>query len=251
MAQAHQLLLAIHIGFGAIALLLLWVPGLSRKGSQLHIQSGRWYVFAMYTVAITAFTMSVLVLADPIGVRFPNKDFSAERAADIAAQMRRFSLFLLLLSVLVLASLRHGILVLKVRANREQLRGPMHLTLMISLVGVAIAVGVVGLMAGQTLLIVFSLVGLLGGIGMFRYSFKKEIRRKEWIIEHLGSLIGSAIGANTAFFVFGGSRFLGEAFSGSWMLIPWLAPAVIGTIIIEVLARRYRKRFAPRTTGTQ
>ncbi|MEM7279913.1 MAG: hypothetical protein AAF385_17555 [Pseudomonadota bacterium] len=251
MAQLHQLLLVTHISVGALALLILWIPALSRKGSPLHIRSGRWYVWAMYTVSISAFVMCILSLADPIGVRFGDREFSAERAADIAAQLRRFSLFLLLLSILVFASLRHGILVLKVRANREQLRTPLHIALMTSLVVAAIAVGIVGLMAGQTLLIAFSLVGLFGGVGMFRYSFKKEISRKEWVIEHLGSLIGSAIGANTAFFVFGGSRYLGEVFSGQWMLIPWLAPAVIGTVIIAVLSRRYRKRFAPRTAKAQ
>ena len=70
---------------------------------------------------------------------------------------------------------------------------------------------------------------------------KAQMNRRESIIAHFQGLIGTGIGAYTALFAFGGSRLLAELLSGQWQIIPWIAPAVIGTIAL----RQFEKRFTP------
>ena len=65
----------------------------------------------------------------------------------------------------------------------------------------------------------------------------------EWMVAHLSAMIGAGIGTHTAFFVFGGSRFLAELLSGQWILIPWVGPGVVGTIATIWLARKYRNKY--------
>jgi hypothetical protein len=66
---------------------------------------------------------------------------------------------------------------------------------------------------------------------------------KEWVIAHLSSIIGAGIASYTAFFVFGGNRFMAQIFDGQLMMIPWVAPGVIGSCIIGHLSYQYHKQF--------
>ena len=75
------------------------------------------------------------------------------------------------------------------------------------------------------------------------YIFKKSIKKREWLIEHLGNIIGAGIGAYTAFFAFGGRRFLAEIFAGQLQVVPWILPGVIGGIAIAYLSKRYRVQY--------
>ena len=115
MSTLHSFLVSSHIGAGALALILFWVPAIARKGSAVHVRSGQVYVVAMYVVSITAFAASTMVLADPLGIRRPGEVLDAETATRFANIYRMNSLFLLMLSVLVMSSLRHGVLALRAR----------------------------------------------------------------------------------------------------------------------------------------
>jgi uncharacterized membrane protein len=59
----HTALLWPHIALGSVALLSMWVPLLSRKGSKLHRRAGWVYVAAMAVVSLTALGMSALWLS--------------------------------------------------------------------------------------------------------------------------------------------------------------------------------------------
>ena len=48
----HNALLTIHIVVGTVAIFAFWLPVLARKGSPLHVQAGRVYVWAMYAVSV-------------------------------------------------------------------------------------------------------------------------------------------------------------------------------------------------------
>ena len=92
---------------------------------------------------------------------------------------------------------------------------------------------------GNILHMVFGGVSVSAAIGMLKYIFRKEVAVNAWLIEHFSGLIGSGIGAYTAFFAFGGRRVLSHIFVGNLQLIPWIAPSVIGIAFTIWLTRKY------------
>lgn len=240
MHTIHAVLVYLHIAAGSVALLLFWVPALTKKGGKLHVSTGRFYVAGMHIVAITAFVASIIALIDPIAIRRPGEIVEPEQAAQLAQRFRMFSLFLLMLSVLVFTSVRHGIAALTARRDPEILAKPLHRMTIAVLGLLGIIVGAIGIGNRELLLIVFAGISVSGAVGMFRDTLKTAPKRGDLIVAHLNGLIGSGIGAHTAFFAFGGSRFLSEILPGQWQLIPWIAPAVVGTVVIARVSRRYR-----------
>lgn len=252
MHDIHDLLVRFHIGFGAVALFLFWVPVAARKGSRLHVAAGRWYTVVMYAVCATAFVASIMVLVEPLAIRRPGRTFEPGEAESLAQFFRMFSLFLLMLSVLVFVSIRHGLAALRERRDPGQLSSASHRGSIVVLALLAAVVAVIGTLNGQILLIVFGGIGFAGSIGMYRESRLRNPRPPQLVVAHLSGLIGSGIGAYTAFFAFGGSRLLGEILTGQWQVIPWILPSIIGTFAISRLARRYDPaRRKPRPAGSE
>ncbi len=242
MTTLHSMLVWLHIASGAVALLLFWVPALAKKGSPLHVRAGRYYRTVMYTVSATAFVASLMVLADPLGIRRPGEILPGAEAERLAFLFRLFSLFLLMLAVLVFASVRHGLLALRARTAPGVLATPLHRSLIAALGILAVVVGLLGIVHGQVLLVVFGALGLTGAWTMFRDTRIARPSQRQLVIAHLDGLIGSGIGAYTAFFAFGGARLFGELLPGQWQVIPWILPAIIGTIAIRRLKRPYVRR---------
>jgi len=242
MTTLHSLLVTTHIAVGSLALLIFWVPALAKKGSPLHVRAGRIYVTAMYIVAVTAFVASIMVLADPVGIRRPDDILDAAEAARLARRFRMFSLFLLMLSVLVFTSIRHGIAALRERRQPGMLSRPSHRALLAALALLALVVGSIGLYTMQLLLIIFGGISLAASVSMFRDTRKRNPSRGDLVVAHLGGLISSGIGAYTAFFAFGGSRLLADVLTGQWQVLPWVLPSIIGTIAISRLQRSYTHR---------
>lgn len=246
MTYIHQFSFYLHVAFGACALLLFWVPVFTRKGNTDHKRFGRIFTSAMYVVSMSGATMASLDLISPLAMHADTLNPVDPATPLAAAQIRASAMFLLSLSVLVLTSTRQGWLVIIHKADRQPLRHPLHLALCGLLVVVGVSLLITGMMVGSILFMVFAVLEIASGIGRLRYNFKAELEAKEWWIEHLNGLIGSGIGAYTAFFVFGGSRLLsslfGDAFANSSLFL-WVAPGVIGSIAIAMLTRKYRARF--------
>lgn len=242
MSELHTLLVWSHIAVGSIALVLFWVPALAKKGSPLHIRTGRIYVNAMYFVAVTAFFASIIALLDPIGIRRPGEILAAEDAVELSSRFRMFSLFLLMLSVLVFASLRHGIGALRERRQPGVLKQLQHKLLLGVLAILAVVVGGIGIRNGQLLLMIFAGISISAAFQMFRDVRKDKPQRRELIVAHLNGLIGSGIGAYTAFFAFGGARLFADVLTGQLQVIPWVLPAIFGTFAINRMSRPYARR---------
>ncbi|MEN7342650.1 MAG: hypothetical protein AAAFM81_06875 [Pseudomonadota bacterium] len=238
MHLVHATLFKLHIAIGAVALLVFWLPILTRKGSPLHRKAGRVFVICMTTVAISAMAMSLMVLIDPIGVRVPERNLSFEDAARLADANRTFNLFLLMLGVLTFSSLRHGMLALKTKSNPAALRAPSHRALLITLGVLGIAVGFVGVQEGAVLLIVFAVLSVVGSFNSLRDTRIAAMDRKQRLKAHFGGLIGTGVAAYTAFFAFGGSRLLADILTGQWQVLAWITPAIIGTIAIRRVEKR-------------
>lgn len=241
MTTLHSLLVNTHILFGAAALVLFWIPVLAKKGSALHVGAGRYYSTAMYVVSVSAFIASVLVLADPIGVRRPGLEIDGDEALELAESIRLGSLFLLMLSVLVFSSVRHGLAALRERKKPGILRTPWHRGMIVVLGLLGAGIGAMGISRGLILLMIFGVISIAASIGMFRESLPERLTASERTIAHLGGMIGSGIGAYTAFFAFGGARFLAELLPGQWQALSWVIAPIVGTIAISRLSRRYRR----------
>ncbi len=248
MSLLHQFAFYLHLSIGSCALLLFWIPVFTRKGALDHKRFGRYFAMAMYAVSMSGLLMSSLDLLFPfVGHLPPQLDQSEGNRAAAAAAIRQSALFLFSLSVLVLTTTRHGWLVILQRDNREALRRPLHVGLIAALMAVGLWLLVQGIISRSPLFIGFAVLEIVVGVGALRYVFRASIGPKQWWIEHLGALIGSGIGAYTAFFVFGGSRLLSALLSGPFeglSLLFWFGPGVIGGIAIAVLSRQYRRKFA-------
>lgn len=77
------------------------------------------------------------------------------------------------------------------------------------------------------------------GLCLFGYLARKN-RWKNWISKHIGGMLGSFIGVVTATLVVNGSKLY-------WIntipaLLLWFLPTIIGTPIIIIVGRRYRKQ---------
>jgi hypothetical protein len=245
MTTFHSLLVYTHILFGAVALILFWVPVAARKGSPLHVRAGRYYSTVMYAVSATAFVASIMVLIDPIGIRRPGETIVGEEAVRLATNFRLGSLFLLMLSILVFASVRHGLLALRERRVPGILKTRTHRALLFTLGVTGVGIGYLGVSHGLILLMIFSAIAIVASFRMFGETRPARLSGSERTIAHLGGLIGSGIGAYTAFFAFGGARFMAELLPGQWQALAWVIAPVIGAIAINRMNRRYR-RPAPR-----
>lgn len=248
MNPLYQTFWIAHIVGGALGLLTFWLPVVFRKGSPKHKKTGTWFVWGMSAAGLTGLAMTLWWLADPmVRIRTPIADPAVLERAYL--QVRLAGGFLGLLSLMLLANLRHGVLVLRAKAERSALRAPVHV-LLLGLVSVAGAAGIItGLRHEHVLLQVFGGIGLFNGLSALRYAYKAELSSREWWIEHLSMLFTCGIAAHTAFFVFGGARFVGQIFSGGWMLLPWLLPSVVGVSAILLVSRHYRRKFNPATVA--
>lgn len=240
----HQISFFLHVVTGGLALLIFWVPMLSKKGNRTHRNYGEIFVYGMYAVSISGFIMTLLVLADPIGIRKPERNLTFEEANDLAYQYRIFAGFLFMLSLLVFSNIRQSILVLNAKAERQILRSTQHIALLCFLGCSGIVVAVIGFAQNILLFKIFSILSIVSSIGMLHYIFKPNLKPREWIIAHLGNIIGAGIAAYTAFFAFGGSRLFAAFLSGNLQVIPWVLPGIIGTIASIHLTKKYRKKFS-------
>ncbi|MBT3530347.1 MAG: hypothetical protein HOF74_01875 [Gammaproteobacteria bacterium] len=246
MFTIHQIAFYLHVAVGSCALILFWVPVFTRKGNLDHKKFGRYFSRAMYIVAISGLTMSSLDLAFPLATHAAELNLGAEEARGATAEIRTFALFLFSLSILVLTNTRQGWLSIKGKTDRSALRNPVHVALCSALVLVGLVLFANGLRVGSTLFLIFGALQVASGIGSLRYNFKSELKDKEWWIDHLRGLIGSGIGAYTAFLVFGGRQLFEGIFGsvyGNVSILLWVAPGVIGAIAISLSSAHYKAKF--------
>ena len=231
----------VHISAGACALVLFWLPALLKKGSPSHSRFGRYYVYAMYTVAATGCTMATLGLINPLAV-IQHAETTPDLLAEQIAARSNTWIFLLYISLLTLTTVRHGVLVLRHKAQRQHLKAPSHLLLVLALTLAGPVMALWGYQQSLTLAMIFGLLGTTVGAGFLRYSLKASLTKMEWWIEHLGAMIGSGIACYTAFFAFGGSRLFSS--HGNLQLMSWILPGAVGLVVIRYLSRQYRQKFA-------
>jgi hypothetical protein len=236
MAYLHSTLFGLHIVFGSLSLILFWVPFFTKKGKLNHKRFGRHYKNAMYIVAGSGALMSLFVLAFPMTIKGEIIS-AASNPEKMTTSFRLFWSFLLYLSLLSFTVTRHSVAVIRMKENRESLRKPFYLLPIVALVLGAPVLLYFGYLHSMMLLIVFAVLGVFVGLTMLHYCLRSKIAERQWVLEHISSFVGSGIGAYTAFIAFGGRALFSDL--GSWQIVFWIAPGVVGTIASALLCKRY------------
>lgn len=243
MLVIHTTLLYLHIALGAIALLLFWLPIIARKGGKLHISAGKAFYLIMLIVSGSGIIMSLIGLADPVGIYVNSKPLSSEQIEGMMRWRIPFTYFLLLLSLLTWVTVRHAIGVLRAKANRSMLRSWRYQGPVLLMFPSAVFVGIQGISIGMPLLIIFAAVSFFTATTISLYVYRATVAPRAWIIEHFGSIVGAGIAVYTAFFAAGGRRVLSQWLPGEWQLVSWLAAPVIGITILATLTGYYKRKY--------
>jgi uncharacterized membrane protein len=225
-------LVRIHGIAGLAGLLLFWIQVLGRKGGGAHRLLGRLYTAAMATVCVTAAPMAV--------------------ATAIAGQGEA-ALFLAYLTVITGSGLYQGWRATRAKAGLTALVTPVFRLWMVLNLVAGTATLATGIMLGQHLFTGFSLVGILGGLQMLGVARRAaRAPRHEWLLEHIGSMMGTGIAAHVAFGALGVRRLFPGLPEGGLGLIGWFGPLVVGTVATALLLRHHRLRLtAPRPAREQ
>ncbi|MFK7933354.1 MAG: hypothetical protein AB8G22_07580 [Saprospiraceae bacterium] len=215
-------LLTIHIIAGFSSLVLFWIPAFTRKGGKIHNLIGRWYVRGMWVVLATAVVLSI--------ENFVEGDIQS-------------AIFLGFLAILTANPLWFGIEILKNKKSLSPATRRMHFyqNLLLFVTGVVLLIYGVSLGGNGILMMVFGILGVGNG-GMLIRLFKDTYQPRPWIVEHFAGMIVGGIASHTAFFAFGGSQFFQGIFTGYLIMIPWVAPTVIGLLAIRILEKKYQPK---------
>lgn len=219
-----QLLLAVHVAGGSLALLTMFIPMVTKKGGPAHRRAGWLFVAGMTGVSITALGLAGIRLwTDPT----PAGQFAGR--------------FLLFIAVLTGAGVSAGVRVLRFKRRTAAHRHVWDLGVAAVLTVTSVAAALYGLRRAEPLFTGFAVVGLLSGAGQLAYWLRPPAHPMHWWFEHLGAMLGSCIAATTAFLVVN-SAALG---AGTFSLALWFGPTLVGVPAIAAWNVYYRRRFAP------
>lgn len=243
MTYLHSALLFLHILFGAICLMLFWVPVFSNKGSMLHNTAGQLYYKMMLMISGSGVMMSLMVLFDPIMVYGQHPNWTADRIKEFIQERRQFSFFLLQLSLLAWVTVRHAYGVLQAKQQLTLLKTPAYQLPVLMLLLGSFSLAKIGVKSGDMLSMIFSGVGVMTAIGILRYVRQRNLQPRQWIIEHFTSMIGTGIALYTAFFAAGGRHLLAEVLPGQLQLLSWILAPMLGIAAIMLFKGYFRRKF--------
>jgi len=197
----YEIALVIHIISGFTALVVGLLAILAKKGKYLHLKTGITFYYSMLLVAVTAISISIL----------------------------KSNMFLLHIGIFSFFMVYSGYQSIK---NKSLKPGFLDWAVfLIALVNSAFMI-----YSLKIPLMVFGGIGFSLAISDFRIFIsvlqKKEIAKNQWLLRHIGMMLGSYIATFTAFLVVNLS-----AFNYAWIF--WLLPTVIGTPLIIYWTMKY------------
>jgi len=216
MKTLHTILLSLHILGGMLGLVIGTMQIILRKSGKLHRNMGKYYVAAMFLA-----TLSGTVLAVFLGSSF---------------------LFLIGIFSFYLCYSGMRIVTFKRIENTAQFKWYDKLIALITIV-FAILMITSGLFNFKTSEFRINPILLTFGILSFFFSFTdllmylnvkwRKYPKTFWLETHIGRMIGSYISAVTAFLV------VNVQIEQMWII--WLAPTLVGSVIISIFIARFTK----------
>ena len=230
MPWLFTLVLAVHVGAGAVALLTFWGAVVTRKGGAAHRRWGRVFTAAIYAAGIQALAMGLLSLRWPLAMH--------PGLTDEALYRGLFGWMMLYLGLLTMSMTRYG---LQMVANKRNHAANRHWT-MVALQALVLAAAINcawhGVVLRQPLMIGVSIIGFGTTLTYLWYMFKAAPGRGDYIPEHLKAMVATGIAAYTAFLSVGlVEMFPAHAFNPAI----WALPTIGGMAIIIHFLRRQRQ----------
>lgn len=197
----------IHAPLGALALLAGAVALASKKGEKVHKKSGKLFYYSMLGSALASFVIATL----------PDHE----------------SPFLLAIGLFSSYFLVSGYRSLRFKESHPNLRVDKGIAIAIALIGSAMVVLPVVLLAKiNIVLTVFGVTAVVFGIRDLRMFRDSDQLRMSWLKLHLGKMTGGYIAAVSAFCV------VNDIFPGIWN---WFIPSIFGSFFIAYWMRKQNR----------
>jgi hypothetical protein len=219
----YKIVLSLHGLLGLLALATFWIAGLTRKGSPVHRAAGKVYLAAMGVLLASA-----VPLAIRIGVQ---KHWVA-------------GVFLAYLLVITTTSVWASWRAIRDKRDWSAYTGRVYRLL--AWLNVASGAVILGLGLFYTnqmkwIFVGFSLVGLLGGRRMLRFTRARPAEPKWWLREHFGAMLGNGVATHIAFLSIGLPKVLPMLAGPVLQNAAWLGPLSIAVVARVLLNRKYMK----------
>lgn len=219
-------LFLVHSLIGAVALIVLPIPLLSKKGGKGHVRAGWIYSTAMIGVGASAFIITPWrALLDP------ERTLSSQSSA----------IFLFFISFFTLSSLWFGLIVLKFKRRLGPSRSLSHLLPPVMIIVLGLATQAIGIFTGNVLLILFPFLGHLTAKMHLDYWLNSPSGKMHWWFAHMDGMVIASIATVTAFLVTAVPRMSSSSLAHSPIL--WIAPGIFGGILLNRWKRAYRLKF--------
>lgn len=215
-----------HAIAGALALLVLLIPLVAKKGGRLHVRAGWIYTSAMVFVGASA------LLITPWRVFFdPAKTNTSEN----------FAFFLFYISVFTLSAISYGISSLKAKKRTSSSRFLIHIGPPIATIAIGLVIQMVGLKAQEALLIAFPFLGHVNSVAQLKYWMNAPVDKMHWWYAHMNGMFTACIATITAFLVTAIPRIWPGPVAESPLL--WMAPGLILGTLLNRWTTAYRLEY--------
>lgn len=224
----YRILVAAHGLVGLVALVTFWLAAFAKKGSPLHVRTGKVYMVAMIGIIATAVPMAAIIAA--------------------RGQLQN-ALFLAYLSIITATGVWQGWRAIRRKRDQAAFRNAPYVAIAVLNLLSAVTVFVVGQRAGNVLLMGFSAIGAIGGVQMLARRARPLVETRWWLREHFSAMIGCGVATHVAFLSIGLGRLIAAAglTAPAWYgMIAWFLPVALAVVVGIRLNRKYfPKRVAP------
>jgi uncharacterized membrane protein len=214
--------LAVHIVAGAGALLVFWVPLVTKKGGRTHRRVGRVYVASAATLVVTAFFLCMALVSSHNPRRW------------------HAGIFLAYVSLFAGASALLGVRAVRAKGRVAASKSAIDLGPPLLLVAGGVALAAFGVAQETVLDVLFALLGIVLGATHLRFWLTPPVHGREWFLAHMNGMGTSCIATVTAFVVVNAHRLGMRTFD----LRLWVTPIAVLAVGLTFWSRYYAKRFA-------
>ncbi|GMN03943.1 hypothetical protein [Erythrobacter sp. MTPC3] len=226
-----EVLIWLHVAFGAAGLIAFWVPIASRKGASNHRRWGRIACYGFLGAGVLAIAMALLSLYGP-----------EERIPSITDRELFAGLFgwmMLYLGILTIGFVDYGLAVIRHSRNRAALRSARYQSVILAVVLSALWCGYFGMKVGHPLMQLVAGVGLVAMALQQVYIWRRETHGQSYVGEHFRALLGMGISAYTAFLSVGLIRIVPDQVFNPLI---WAGPSIIGVSLIVYFTIRTKPK---------
>ncbi len=211
----------LHAAVGTTALVTFWIAGMSKKGSLVHKTAGKIYLLAMVGILMSAFPMATYI--------------AIYKSQVIGG-------FLLYLLIITMTSVWNGWRSIRDKRDWKRYAGPIYKILMLLNLISGLAIAAIGIFLAEQMQMVitsFSLIGILGAYGMYKFQREAPTDPRWWMREHLTAMVGNGVATHIAFLQIGLPKMLPMIAGPVMVNVAWMAPLAIAVVAGTYLTRKY------------